>query len=70
MKFDNFSEFQSVIIDIFRQDTQQTDEEKVEAVKHVYLCEKSNFTIFQFMQLHANVSNLQLEHVDLIIEIG
>ena len=53
---------------IYRLNIRQPEQEKLKVEKHVRTCGKGNFTIFPFLQLHSNDTDLQREYEDYFIK--
>ena len=55
-------------IRIYRQHIRQPQHEKLKLEKHLRTCGKGNFTIFPFLQLRSNNTDLRREHKDCFIK--
>ena len=53
---------------IYRQHIRQSDHEKLKVEKHLRTCVKRNFTIFPFLQLRSNDTDLRREYEDYFIK--
>ena len=53
---------------IYRQHIQQSEREKLKVEKHLRTCGKGNFTIFPFLQLRSNDTDLRREYEDYFIK--
>ena len=53
---------------IYRQHIGQSDHEKLKVEKHLRTCGKGNFTIFPFLQLRSNDTDLRREYEGYFIE--
>ena len=54
--------------EIYRQYIRQPEHEKLKAEKHLRTCGKGNFTIFPFLQLRSNDTDLRREYEDYFIK--
>ena len=55
-------------IRIYRQHIWQPEHEKLKVEKHLRTCGKGHFTIFPFLQLHSNDTDLWQEYEDYFIK--
>ena len=53
---------------IYRQHIRQPEHEKLEVGNHLRTCGKGNFTIFPFLQLRSNDTDLRWEYEDYFIK--